>query len=188
MNSISMTTTIPPDEVLLRAVHFFANEKFTPTSQSDRAVTFQGKQHVSAVHLILTILGLIFCIVPGLILYFLLIKEAGKLRNIVVSVAPGLNWTTVTVTSEDYASDMVRRFMSGLPPAEAPPGQPLFTAPQQNPQNWPHGNPSTGGPVPYGGQSTGLGSSPQSQYVWCRNCGTNNQPNSVQCARCGSVF
>ena len=200
--TLTTMTTTPPDDVVLLAVHFFSNEKFTLQSQSNRMATFQGRPHFSLVHLLLTALGLVFCIVPGIILLVLFIAQTRKLQNVVVSVNSAASGTAVAVTFPGHASDIARRFLSSLPVADASLGRPLFApAPQQYYQpDYQHG------PREYRATESAVGpSDPQASSRYhsapicptsvpirrtaiapCQNCGeviwTDNQ--NKECPRC----
>jgi len=69
--------------------------------------------------LILTIAGLIACVVPGIICYFLLIKKARQFQNLVVTANPVPGGTEVVINHPDFASAAVSQFVQSLPALEA---------------------------------------------------------------------
>jgi hypothetical protein len=91
-------TTLPPEEVLVRAVQFFTNEKWRAQSQTNRVATFVGMAKIPWTHLLLAIL-LTFCLViPGIVYYLLVIRKMRRLRNIVVTTTPKDTGSEVVVT------------------------------------------------------------------------------------------
>ena len=108
-------TTLPSDDVLVRAVQFFSTEKFTTSSQSNRSVTFQGKPPFPCGMLILTFLAYLLFIIPGLILHFTLLRKLYRFHNLVVTVTAAGNLTAITVSYPSWAAGQVRRFLASLP-------------------------------------------------------------------------
>lgn len=108
-------TTLPPEEVMVRAVQFFTNEKWRAQSQTNRVATFVGVIKVPWIHLLLAVL-LMFClIVPGVIYYFLVIRKMRNLRNIVVTTTPKDAGAEVVVTYPADSQKMVDSFFAALP-------------------------------------------------------------------------
>ena len=108
-------TSLPSEEVIVRAVQFFSTAKWRPSSQSPRAATFDGRIPLPWIHMLLTILGFMLCVVPGLILYFLLIKKARQFQNLVVTASPVLGETAVSITYPPHSKSLVDKFMAALP-------------------------------------------------------------------------
>ena len=73
-------TSLPPEEVIVRAVQFFTGERWRPQTQSARIATFIGRPRVGAMLWLATVLGLLFFVIPGLILYLVLVRKAGSVR------------------------------------------------------------------------------------------------------------
>ncbi len=57
-------SSLDPDQVMVRAVHFFTNAKWRAGSQSQRIATFVGRPPIPVFLILLTILGYIICLVP----------------------------------------------------------------------------------------------------------------------------
>jgi hypothetical protein len=112
-------TTLSAEEVVVRAVQFFSTEKWRPTSQSGRTATFQGMPPIPWGLMILMIVGFALCVVPGVILYFMIIKKVRKFQNLVVTANPIDGGTEVVVTNPPWASALVSRFLEGLPSLES---------------------------------------------------------------------
>lgn len=108
-------TTLPPEEVMVRAVQFFTNEKWRAQSQTNRIATFIGQVKIPWIHMFLAVL-LFFCfIVPGVIYYFVVIKKIMQLRNIVVTTTPRDSGCDVVVTYPPDAQKFVDSFFAALP-------------------------------------------------------------------------
>lgn len=110
------STSLGSEEVIVRAVQFFAAEKFRASSQSGRTATFDGMPPIPWFMLLVTILGFAMCFVPGIIMYFLVIKKMRRFHNLVVTANAIEGGTEVSVSHPDWASKQVRRFLSALPP------------------------------------------------------------------------
>jgi hypothetical protein len=111
-------TTLPPDEVLARAVQFFSTEKWRATSQSPRTSTFEGKVPIPWGSMVITIIGFAMCIVPGIICYFSMIRRLHRFQNLVVSVTPAEGGCEVSVSHPDHATGLAKRFLGALPGGE----------------------------------------------------------------------
>ena len=115
-------TTLSSEETITRAVQFFSTAKFRTSSQSPRAATFDGMPPMPWFMLLFTILGFAFCIVPGIIMYFMLIRKVRRFQNLVVTANPVEGGTEVSVSHPAWASAHVAKFLKALPPlAEAEP-------------------------------------------------------------------
>ncbi len=108
-------TSLGAEDVIVRAVQFFTNEKWRPQTQSARIATFQGKPPIPVGLIFLTIIGLIFFIVPGIILYILLVRKVTRFQNLVVTANPVKLASEVTVTYPKHAKKLVDRFVGLLP-------------------------------------------------------------------------
>lgn len=113
-------TSLSSEEVIVRAVQFFATEKFRTGSQSGRVATFDGKQPIPWGMLLLTILGFVFCIVPGIIMYIMVIRKMYRFQNLVVTANPIAGGTEVSISHPSWAAATVKRFVGALPPFAAP--------------------------------------------------------------------
>lgn len=127
-------TTMPPEDILVRAQQFFSTEHFIPTGITERTALFQGKPPFPWILLSITILGFLFCVVPGVIAYFLFWVKYYKFYNLVVAIYPREGYTEVNIThpDADWARRMVSRFAAMLTPFSAPP--PSLPPPIQSPE------------------------------------------------------
>src|SRR6266852_110145 len=112
-------TTLPPDEVMVRAVQFFTNEKWRAQSQTNRIATFVGVIKVPWIHLVLAVLLMVCFVVPGVLYYFLVIRKMRNLRNIVVTTTPNDGGSEVVVSYPDDSQRMVDSFFVALPRTES---------------------------------------------------------------------
>jgi len=109
------TTTLAPDEVIMRAVQYFSSGKWRTQSQSQRIATFIGRPPIPVLYLLLTLVGFAFCIVPGIIIYFMGLRKMIQLQNIVVTASPTAAGTDVVVKHASSATRLVREFLAALP-------------------------------------------------------------------------
>jgi hypothetical protein len=109
------TTTLGPDEVIMRSVQYFTTGKWRTQSQSQRIATFVGRPAVPILYVLLTITGILLCIVPGIIMYILLLRKAMQLQNIVVTANPMVGGTEVIVKHSSSAKKLVGGFLEALP-------------------------------------------------------------------------
>lgn len=117
----TVQTTLSPEDTIVRAVQFFSNQSWRPSSQTSRSVTFQGKQGIPWFMLLLTFVGFLFCILPGIILYFFVIQKMYGFVNLVITVTPIADHSEVTVSHPSSANGLVRRFTESLPPVAGAP-------------------------------------------------------------------
>lgn len=109
-------TSLSGEEVITRAIQFFSNEKWRATTQSTRTATFEGKPPIPVFYLFLTMAGLFFFIIPGIILYIRLVKKMHRFQNLVVTVSPNNKGCEVVITcSSTYAKKMTDGFVEALP-------------------------------------------------------------------------
>jgi hypothetical protein len=110
-------TTLPPEEVLVRAVQFFSTENWRAQSQSNRVATFVGTPKIPWVKILIAIL-LMFCFVlPGLLYYIYAIRKVYRFQNIVVTTSPKAAGSEVVVTYAPHAKNLVANFLDALPRA-----------------------------------------------------------------------
>lgn len=81
-------TSLGPEEVIVRAVQFFSTGNWRPTSQSARTATFQGKPPIPWFMLLLTVIGFMACLLPGIIMYIMVIRKMYRFHNLVVTANP----------------------------------------------------------------------------------------------------
>jgi hypothetical protein len=113
---ITKQTSLTEEEVITRAIQFFSTENWRTTSQSPRAATFEGHPPIPWFMILMTIVGYACCLVPGIIMWFIVIKKMRRFRNIVVTVAPMTQGTDITVTHPSHAKKLAERFLAALPP------------------------------------------------------------------------
>lgn len=113
--TINAKTSLSSEDVIVRAVQFLSTEKFRATSQTNRAATFQGMPPIPWFMLLLTVLGFLFCLIPGIIMYFLAIRKLRRFQNLVVTTTPISGGAEVTVNYPDWAGSRVQRFLTSLP-------------------------------------------------------------------------
>ncbi len=109
-------TSLSGEETITRSVQFFSTAKFRTSSQSPRAATFDGMPPVPWFMLFCMILGLVFCIVPGIILWFMVIRKMRRFQNLVVTANPIDGGTEVSVSYPAWAGNHVTKFLKALPP------------------------------------------------------------------------
>jgi hypothetical protein len=108
-------TSLSSEETIVRAVQFFSTEKFRASSQSGRVATFDGRPAIPWGMLLVTILGFMFCIVPGIIMYVMVVKKIRVFQNLVVTANPITSGTEVSISYPQWAAKSVARFLSALP-------------------------------------------------------------------------
>jgi hypothetical protein len=67
----------------------------------------------------LTVLGFLFCVIPGIIMYFTMIRKLHRFQNLVVTATPQGQGTDVVVTYPKHAKNLADRFLVAL--QEGPP-------------------------------------------------------------------
>lgn len=108
-------TSLPAEEVIVRSLQFFTTERWRAQSQSSRAATFMGRPPIPVMYILLTILGFLLCIVPGVIMYIAVIRKMIRFQNIVVTANPKDEKTEVVMTHPDHAKKLVDAFFGSLP-------------------------------------------------------------------------
>jgi hypothetical protein len=112
---LSKQTNLSTEDVVTRAIQFFSTESWRATSQSARAVTFEGRIAVPWFMLLLTVIGYIACLVPGIIMYIMVVKKMRRFQNLVVTASPVSKGSEVVVTYPPQAKKLVERFLEALP-------------------------------------------------------------------------
>jgi hypothetical protein len=108
-------TALPGEDVIVRAVQYFTNERWRTQSQSPRIATFVGRPKIPFGLLFLTLIGFFFFIVPGIIMYILVIRRVIRFQNIVVTVTPIAGGTEVVITYPKPAHKLANGFLGVLP-------------------------------------------------------------------------
>ena len=109
-------TSLSAEETIVRAVQFLSTDRWRPTSQSQRTVTFEGKVPIPWFMILFMILGFLCCILPGIILYVMVIRKMYRFINMVVTANPIEKGTEVSASYPKMASKLVSRFLDALPP------------------------------------------------------------------------
>ncbi len=109
-------TTLSAEDVIVRAVQFFSTENWRPTSQSTRTATFQGKPAIPWFMLLLTVIGFVACIVPGIIMYIMVIRKMYRFHNLVVTATPVSGGSEVVLQYPPAAGKLATKFLQALPP------------------------------------------------------------------------
>jgi hypothetical protein len=68
-------TALDPGEVIMRAVQFFTTGRWRTQSQSERIATFAGRPPIPVGWMILTVIGYLACLVPGILLHILVVRK-----------------------------------------------------------------------------------------------------------------
>ncbi|MBI2924549.1 MAG: hypothetical protein HYY24_02460 [Verrucomicrobia bacterium] len=118
-------TSLSSEEVIVRAVQFFSTERFKATSQSGPTATFEGRPPLPWGLLLLTVLGFLLLIVPGILMYVMVIRKRYRFSNLVVTASPMAGGTEVSISSPPWAANLVTRFLSALPSLAAATAPPL---------------------------------------------------------------
>ena len=114
------TTSLQSEDAIVRAVQFFSTEKFRASSQTGRTATFDGRPPIPWFMLLCTIVGFALCVVPGVIMYFLVIRKVRRFHNLVVTATPLSLGTQISVSHPDWAAKQVTRFLAALPGVTTP--------------------------------------------------------------------
>lgn len=111
-------TTLSEEKVIKRAGQFFANNGWMIQDQAESEAIFKGRPPIPLRLLFLTILGFLFFIIPGVIVYRALVKRVTRFQNIMVKVRPVAgNSSEVTVIYSRAAEKLINKFLNLLPPA-----------------------------------------------------------------------
>jgi len=112
---LNKQTNLSGDEAITRAVQFFSTENWRAATQSARSATFQGRPPIPWFMLLFTFIGYLCCIIPGVIMYIMVIKKLRRFQNLVVTVTPMSKGTEVVVTYPSHAKKLAARFLDALP-------------------------------------------------------------------------
>jgi hypothetical protein len=108
-------TSLPPEEVLVRAVQFFTTETWRAQSQTNRIATFVGVPKLPWIQLLIAGVLMACLIIPGVVYYVIVIKKARRLQNIVVTTTPREQGCDVVVSYPPTAAKLVENFFAALP-------------------------------------------------------------------------
>jgi len=111
-------TSLSAEDVIVRAVQFFSTENWRATSQSTRTATFQGKPPIPWFMMVLTFIGFLACLVPGIIMYIMVIRKMYRFHNLVVTASPVPGGSEVILQCPPTAGKLAAKFLEALPPAE----------------------------------------------------------------------
>jgi len=111
----SIKTSLSAEEVITRAVQFFSMERWRATTQAGRSATFEAKPPIPWFMLLLTLIGFMFCIVPGIIMYVMVVRKMYRFVILVVTVNPVQGGSEVVITHPRRVSRVVNRFLAALP-------------------------------------------------------------------------
>jgi len=89
-------------------------------TQSARSATFEGRPPVPWFMLLLVILSFFCFVLPGLILYVVIIRRSRRFQNLVVTATPMSQGTEVVVTYPGHAKKLAARFLAALPELTVP--------------------------------------------------------------------
>lgn len=109
-------TSLGPEEVIVRAVQFFSTGNWRPTSQSARTATFQGKPPIPWFMLLLTVIGFMACLLPGIIMYIMVIRKMYRFHNLVVTANPVSGGSEIVLQYPPATGKLATRFLKALPP------------------------------------------------------------------------
>jgi len=112
---LNKQTSLSGEEVITRAVQFFSTESWRTTSQSARNATFEGRPPIPWFMLFFTIIGYLCCVIPGIIMYIMVIKKLRRFQNLVVTTTAMSQGTEVVVTYPSHAKKLAERFLNALP-------------------------------------------------------------------------
>ena len=112
---VTVSTTLPPEEVMVRAVQFFTNERWRAQSQTNRIATFVGIPKVPVMKIIIMLILLACLAVPGIIYYILVVSKLRRMQNIVVTTSPTDAGCSVVVSYPKHAKRLVDNFIAALP-------------------------------------------------------------------------
>lgn len=122
-------TTLSAEDVIVRAVQFFTNERWRAQTQSSRAATFRANVPVSQIvtGLFLLVAGFILsCTIVGMIvgipmfiagssILFFAKRRARDSRDLVVTATQSGSGSEVVITHADQAARSVNQFVESLP-------------------------------------------------------------------------
>ncbi|HEY0797419.1 MAG TPA: hypothetical protein VGD64_16720 [Acidisarcina sp.] len=118
----SCRTEISGEDVIVRATQFFTNDRWRVQSQSTRVATFVGRPKIPVGLILLMVVAFCFFVVPGFLVYLLIIRRVSRLQNIVVTVTPLPRGADLIITYPKQSAKLARLFIDSLPaaPVSAP--------------------------------------------------------------------
>ena len=112
---LTKQTSLSGEDVVTRAIQFFSTASWRATSQSARAVTFEGRVPIPWFMILLTVIGYLCCLVPGIIMWVMVVRTMRRFQNLVVTATPMSRGTEVVVTYPGQARKLAERFLQALP-------------------------------------------------------------------------
>ncbi len=109
------STSLPPEEVLVRAVQFFTTANWRAQSQTNRIATFVGVPKIPWLQLLLVVILTACFIIPGFIYYLIVIRKMRRLQNMVVTTTPKDQGCDIVVSYPPHATKLVNNFFAALP-------------------------------------------------------------------------
>ncbi len=108
-------TSLGAEDAVVRAVEFFANERWRPQTQSARAATFVGRPPIPWGLILLMIVLLIPTVgIGSLIVYILIVRRVIRFQNLVVTASAATKGSQVTVRYPGHAKKLVNRYLDAL--------------------------------------------------------------------------
>jgi len=107
-------TTFDGQEVIIKAIHFFTNERWRLQSQTDRTAIFVGRPPTPWIFILLTFIAFFFFVIPGIIMYIMVIRKSLRFQNIAVSTNSIFKETNVDITCSKTAKKIVQQFLITL--------------------------------------------------------------------------
>jgi hypothetical protein len=120
--TLNISTSLQPEDVLVRAVQFFTTERWRAQSQTNRVATFVGLSKIPVGKILIMLFLLCFFVLPGLMYYMIVLRSLRRLQNIVVTTSPQAGGCLVVVAYPKHAQKMVDNFVASLPAASSAAG------------------------------------------------------------------
>ena len=112
---VTKQTSLPTKQVIERAAAFFAREHWDVLGQSSRGVSFGGRVRCPGPLCILVVVGCLLLIVPGVILYYLVLRPRYGRQELAATATPRGTGTEVAVRCRQEAIGLANRFLKELP-------------------------------------------------------------------------
>lgn len=111
----SQSTSLKGEEVIIRTAQFFSTEKWKVTSQHSRSIILERRAPFPWHLLVLTIVGYLMCILPGIIISVIAKKKARRIFHLIVNVNPISGGAEVCVQYPDEMKELALKFIGTLP-------------------------------------------------------------------------
>ena len=112
---VTKQTSLPTEQVIERAAAFFGNEHWQVLGQSSRGLSFDGRVRCPWPLCILVVVGCLLLIVPGVLLYFLVVRPRYGRQELAATATPRGTGTEVAVRCRHAAVGLAQRFLAELP-------------------------------------------------------------------------